>query len=81
MRFALNLRHATSIGHPTQTEVVDSSTDARVTTIGSHPSSRNISSSPLTHSLDMNEWVAPESNNATTLLPKTIQVFCTRLPD
>ena len=71
MRFTLNLRPATSIGHPTQTKLVDTSPDAGVATINLQPSSRIISPSLLTHSLDTNEWVAPESYNTTTLLPKS----------
>jgi len=66
MRFALNLRPATSIGHPTHIQLVDTYLDAGVTTINSHLSSHITSLSLLTHSLDTNEWVALESYNTTT---------------
>ena len=59
MRFTLNLRPPTFIGHPTQTDVVDTSPDVGVATINSHASSRITRSSLLMHSLDTNEWVAP----------------------
>jgi len=81
MRFTLNLQPATSIGHPTQTKLVDTWPNASVATISSHPRSRVTSSSFLTQSLDTNEWVAPESYNATTLSSKSKQVFYTKLPD
>jgi len=81
MRFTLNLRPATSIGHPTQIDVVDTSLDAGVATINSHASSRITRPSLLTHSLDTNEWVALESYNTTTSWSNNKQVVCTRLPD
>jgi len=81
IRFTLNLWPATSIGHPTQIELVDTSPDSSVGTINSHPSSCITSLSFLTHSLNTNEWVDPESYNTTTRLPNNKQVSYTRLPD
>jgi len=76
MRFTLNLRPATSIRHPTQTDVVDTSPDAGVATIKLHASSCITRPTLLTHSLDTNEWVQYHN-----LVIKHKQVVCTKLPD
>jgi len=81
MRFTLNLWPATSIGHPTHIEEVDTSPEVGVVTISSHPSSRITSPSLLMHSLHTNEWVAPKSNNTTTSWLNNKHESCTKLPN
>jgi len=81
MRFTMNLWSATSIGHPTHTEYVDTFQDVGIKTSSSHPKSRYTNPSIPIHSLYMNEWMAPKSNNTTTRWLNNKQESCTRLPD
>ena len=81
IRFTLNLRLATSIEHLAQTELVEACLDAGVEIVSSHPKSRTTSPSLLTHSSEMNEWVAPESNNTKTLWSNNKHWSSMRLPD
>ena len=65
-KFTLNLRPATCIEHPTQTELVATWPEEGVETSNSHPKSGFTKFNLPTHSLAMKECVAPESNNTNT---------------
>jgi len=81
MRFTLNLCPATSIGHSVQTKLVMTSPEAGVKTASSYPKSWTTRPSLLTHSCEMNEWVAAESNSTKTLLSNNKHRSSMRLPD
>jgi len=80
-KFTLNLRPATSIEHPTQTEMVATWPEEGVETSNSHPKLRVTKFNLPTHTLEIKEWVSPESNNTSTTLPNNTQGSRIRLPD
>ena len=81
IRFTLNRLPSTSIKHPTQVELVETCPDVGFETINLHPRSRVDNPSFFTHSWDMKECKAPESNNTNTRLPNNKQKSSIRLPD
>jgi len=80
-KFTLNPRPVTSIKHPTQTELVATWPEEGVETSNSHPKSRFTKFNLPTHTLEMKECVAPESNNTNTNWPNNKHGSRIRLPD